>query len=239
MDDNAIFFEPWIGADYRRLQDQLNRRVLQPDTWAYPFHVIAESHYGEAHENVPGLTRRIVEDCGFHSNHGKCSAFFAKLLKIVSAEEHPELERADHWRKLAFSNFIQDLLSGPRIAPNREQWDRGRRAFPEQLKLSTPQVLLVAGQRLWRELPTDFSFPLEPMQSLRRPDVWVNEARAYIYEVGGVRHMTIAVYVIHPSAGGGSFDWAKAAERARTAVEYHSNLAASEAYENWAVPCLD
>lgn len=233
MTSQALFFEPWVGRDYARLKQQQFEEqgaVLEPSVWAHPFHVLGESHYGDQTEYEPNFTRSLVEKCGHSSTYGKCSAFFAKVLKIVQADEHPELTREQHWQKLAFSNYIQDLMQGPRVAPSAEQWERGREAFPEQLKATTPGTLLVLGQRLWKNLPRDFGFQVSKLEAMSGL-VTVEEAWAYVYEVNGVKRLSLAVYVIHPSAGGGAFKWRIAAERARTVAVYHSNIAVSEQFD--------
>lgn len=239
MTNDALFFEPWIGADYALLRERMKTDSLEPGVWAYPYHVMGESHYGNASQHKRDLTREIVQSCGFSSGHGKCSAFFAKVLKVVRADEHPELTRPQHWQKLAFSNFVQELMTGPGIAPTTAQLDRARAGFRAQLKLTTPQVLLVLGQRTWRELPRDFGFPISELQAMEDPAIVVKDAWAYVYEVAGIKHLTVAVYVIHPSAGGGVFKWEKAAIRARTVGIYHSNLEVSDQYESCLAPQLD
>lgn len=239
MTSPAPFFEPWIGSDYALLQERLRVAPLDPGVWAYPYHVMAESHYCEPHEIRPGLTRSTVEKCGFSSNAGKCSAFFTRVLKIVRADEHPELTRKQHWQKLAFSNFLQEVMTGPRIVPTREQFEDARQAFRGQLRLTTPDVLLVLGQRTWSELPRDFGFAISTLQAIEDPAILIKEAWAYVYEVAGIRRLTVAVYVIHPSAGGGAFKWEKAAIRARTAGIYHSNIGVSDEFAACPAPRLD
>jgi hypothetical protein len=225
-----LFFKPWIGADYERLRTQIEAGEFEHDVWSHPYHVMGESHYGKPEEYDPGLTRLMVERCGHHSSHGKCSAFFGKVLKIVTGQELTTLEREEHWRKLAFSNFLQDLMPGPLVPPQEHQWERGRRAFRKQLALTRPEVLLVLGQRLWGNLPRDFGFPAAEMVSMNG-QVTIKEAWAYVYEQQGRKRLTLAVYVIHPSAGGGAFKWRIAAERARTAAIYYSNVEVSKEFE--------
>lgn len=220
----ALFFQPWIGADYGRLQEEVEAGVLEPAVWAHPFHAMGESHYGEPHECESGFTRARVLTCGYSSRFGPCSAFFAEVLKVVTGRQLVELNREEHWNKLAFSNFIQDLLPRHGAVPKQEQWERGRRAFRAQLAITRPQILLVLSQRLWAELPRDFCLNVPEMRSVDAPVV-VNEARAYVYEVAGRRQVTLAVYVIHPSAP--AFKWRIAAARAQTAALYYSNIASS------------
>lgn len=228
MASNSPFFEPWIGSDYQRLREQRDQGVLQPDVWAHPFHVLGESHYAELDEYEPGLTCRIIHECGFKAS--KCSRFFAKVLKVVTGKEIAGLNREEQWQKLAFSNYVQDVLTGPRREPSVEQWARGRDAFRAQLRATTPDVLLVLGQRLWDHLPRDFGFAVPELTSMDGT-VQVKEAWAYVYEEGDAKRLSLAVYVIHPSAGGGAFKWRIAAERARTVLLYRSNILVSPEFE--------
>lgn len=235
--NTALFFEPWIGADYKRLKE-LEGQVLSTEElggfWAYPCHVLGESHYGKSQESEPGFTRYVIEKCGF--TRSRCSSFFAKVLQVVANKHVSHLNREEHWQKLAFSNYIQDLLPKSRQAPSDPEWERGAAAFRSQLAITTPDILIVLGPRLWNHLPRDFGFAVEPMrlprdmfplpQKYGNREVVVSEAWAYVYEVAGTKRVTVAVYVAHPSGRG--FDWHIAAKRVNTVRIFYSNIAVSE-----------
>lgn len=220
-----LFFEPWIGADYAELQRQRDEGILNPSVWAHPFHVLAESHYGEVQDYRPGFTRLIVETCGYRRN-----AFFANILQIVTGEKLSTLDRRAHWNKLAFSNFVQEFMPNHSEVPNEKQRQRGRDAFPLQLALTRPEVLLVTSQRLWHWL-TETRTPesgFDPGSMCFFDDVRIskNEAWVYHYTVAGRPHVTLALYVIHPSAP--AFKLEKAVKRAKTGAIFHSNIASSD-----------
>jgi hypothetical protein len=237
------FLMPWIGSDYaavKVLED--GEQPLSSDAldgmWAYSCHVLGESHYGEPREHRPDFTHEVIHKCAFIRSN--CSRFFAKVLEVVANKHISELNREQHWQKLAFSNFVQDLLPKSRKEPQSEEWERGAAAFASQLALTTPQVLVVLGHRLWKHLPRDFGFALPPMRLPQEMyplpekygdrEVSVEEAWAYVYESGGKKRVTIAVYVVHPSGRG--FDWPIAARRVKTVRVFHSNIASSEEVAN-------
>lgn len=231
----SLFFEPWIGPDYQRMREQGNRHVLQSDGWAHPYQILGESHYGRAEDYKPDLTRCIVERCGFRSDQGPCSAFFAKVLQLFVGDHLTDAgksaTRQEHWRKLAFSNYIQELLPEPGAAPSADQWKRAREAFPAHLAATTPQVLVVLGERLWENLPREFGFPVGKLLSMDQ-QLEVNDAWAYVYEHGGRKYLTLAICVTHPSAGDGAFKSETDAKRVLTTALFYSNIAVSDEFSS-------
>lgn len=200
---------------------------------------------GEQHEYREDFTEEVMHKCALTTS--KCSRFFAKVLQVVANKHISELDRFEHWHKLAYSNYIQNLLPKSRKAPSSEDWDRGADAFFQQLSMSKPQVLVVLGVRLWKNIPKLHGFGVKSMrlpndvfplpQSEPDRDVVVNEAHAYVFEVGGKKHLTIAVHVLHPSGRG--FDWHVAAKRVNTVRFFYSNVAVSDEFENCAPVRLD
>jgi hypothetical protein len=222
----SLFFQPWIGADYAELQHQRDQGVLNPSVWAHPFHVLAESHYGSLDDYQRDFTQRVVEKYGY----GR-SRFFANILQIVTGEKLSSLDRREHWNKLAFSNFVQELMQNHSETPTEEQLERGRTAFPLQLALTRPQVLLVASQRLWvnwlaKTRTSRSGFDPGPMRFYEDVQITDNDAWVYHYSVAGRPYVTLAVYVIHPSAP--AFKLEKAVKRAKTAAIFYSNIASGE-----------
>lgn len=242
---SALFFHPWIGADYARVQANVEAGSLEQDVWAYPCHVMGESHYGRPEQYQPDFTEYVIRKCGF--TRSKCSTFFARTMQIVANRHISELNREEHWQKLAYSNYIQELLPKSRQAPGHAEWERGAAAFRQQLAITRPQVLVVLGRRLWDHLPKDFGFPLASMRlpksmfplpsNKRSLDVVVNEAWAYVCEIDGQKHLTIAVYVLHPSGRG--FDWHIAAKRVNTVRAFYDNIASGDELQSYQAIALD
>ncbi len=245
----ALYFKPWIGPDFaeiQRLREQ-NPIVLtaQRDFWAHPIHVLGESHYGHPDEYRDDFTETVIRKCAFAPS--RCGRFFAKILQVVGNRHISELDREHHWHKLAFSNYVQDLLPKSRQQPSNAEWDRGAAAFRTQLAITRPEILLVLGRRLWDHLPRDFGFPLPLLrlptdvlplpQSYGDREVVVNEAWAYVYETGGRKRLSIAVYVLHPSGRG--FDWCIAARRLNTVRVYYDNIGSGEDFAGWPPAKLD
>lgn len=211
MSAGDLYFDPWIGARYRDWPADIAAAPV------YPIHILGESHYGEAHEYRPSFTREVIASRALRPSPGP---FFQNLTKLVTFSA-AQPDRANVWDTLAFSNYIQDFLPGPRLPPSAAMWERGHRAFRELLNRYQPDAILVLGQRLWNGMIKNDSFRLAPKHA---DGVTVDDARVYEHKVAGQRRWTLAMHVLHPSAGGGHFKLAVAQQRLRLFHEYLNNI---------------
>lgn len=215
-DINAIrpFYLPWVGK---------NTTGSEGVRW----HVMGESHYlsegPDAYTNSPQLTRQIVADWGLAETHS--SAFFTRVAAVIAHCDPSRVDRAAAWQSIAYSNFIQEPMSGPRIAPTPQQSADACRLFCSQLASTRPEVLVVLGNRLWQQLPTDMGCSVPTFQFAPEPD-WlpIEDAWIYPYHVEGVLVCTVAVKIVHPSAGHGRWNWEIAAQRVHGTARCHSNI---------------
>jgi hypothetical protein len=216
-------FEPWIGSEHAQLLKDVERgQTATGVRW----HVLGESHYcrpddPDAYRNHAGLTKEVVRGWALQPSRG--SAFFTRVASIIMNRPAGEFDRPAAWEKFAYSNFVQELLSGPRKAPNAAQWADARRKFFGQLAITRPIVLIVLGSRLWQQLPWEVGARVPRMEFKRE---WgpVDDAWLYPYWVGDEFECALAVNVVHPSAGFGNWNWQTAAHRARTAMLFYSNV---------------
>jgi hypothetical protein len=200
---SALFFEPWIGARYAETRDWRLRLLAgqlegeQGD--GFPVHVKGESHYGESHENTPTNTARIMGECAFAPSH--CSQFFTKLANLfadASGLDFGSGFRRAIWDRLAFSNFVQEVLPSHSVPPHKAQIANAQEAFFEQLRLTAPTVLLVVSYRLWQSLPDCNCTQTGHVPSFGPTAAPIPESRVYTYHVGNQHIWTHAICVPHP-----------------------------------------
>jgi hypothetical protein len=194
-----LFFEPWIGDGYARLAA---RDFADIGPGLTPMYLLGESHYGKECEYNPGFTRKVIRERALRPSPGP---FFRNILAtLLDRAPEPE-DYPAAWDRLAFSNYVQDFLTGPREAPKEEMWDRAGRAFPAFLRQYRPPVLLVLGQRLWNRLDKSGGVPVAAMA---RDDVRVDDACVLRWVDGDISRGTVAMHILHPSAP--AFDLRKA-----------------------------
>ena len=134
-------FDPWIGSRYAT--DGVGGvRLL----------ILGESHYGTAGAERPGFTADIVRQLGQQGRF----RFFTTTQRLVAGGRGwlPDAERAEFWERVAFYNYVQSF-PGPRarFRPTPEMWAAAQEPFLRTLAEVGPQVLLVLGRELRRNLP--------------------------------------------------------------------------------------
>lgn len=221
--EDEPYFLPWISDN---LAQHLGKQIdgLANGT---PIHVMGESHYTchgqNSYERTPELTRQVVREWAFETSSG--SAFFTRVGAAVANEAPGTFDREAVWNSFAFSNFSQDLLSGPRQPLTRDQCERGRKSFFGQLNITRPEVLAVLGNSAWNSIPTDVGVKL-PEFKFEVEANWpaVKDAWFYPYATKDQVNGVVAVKIVHPSAGGGHWNWKVAAQRIHTARYCHSSI---------------
>lgn len=208
--DRSHFYDPWLPAGP-----------------GVRWHVMGESHYinpGDpaSYANSPQLTQQVVKDWALGDSG---AAFFTRVASVVSGKEPTTFDRGEEWHKFAFSNFVQQPLDGPRIAPSSSQFEDARARFFSQLAATQPEVLVVLGSRAWNQLPSDVGAKVPPFRFAVEPD-WpeIDDAGLYPFWVEDELVCTLAIKIVHPSAGFGRWNLAEATKRAQTAGYCHSNV---------------
>ena len=128
-------FDPWIGDRYAS-EGLGGRRVL----------VLGESHYSKE-APYAGFTRYVVQK----AVDGERYRYFAGVLRTIFGSPSAGA-RGGIWHHLAFSNLVQDFLPGPGKRPTKAMWARGRAALPETVEEVRPDVVLVTGIGLGRQV---------------------------------------------------------------------------------------
>lgn len=188
------FFPPRIGNEYA------HTRVL----------VLGESHYCD----------KGCADCGLRAAHPECADFtqrvfnwyldrsyeregwmntylkFERALAGYATQPH---ESAAVWDKVAFFNYLQVAMGGPRQAGTREQYKQAEQCLYSVMQELRPRVMIVWGKQLWRHLPYAGWQDCEPLL------IEGYEVDNGIYTLpDGHQVRTICIY--HPSS---AFEWDK------------------------------
>lgn len=182
---DSIRFHPWIGARYGS-GNQFRKRVL----------ILGESHYSKKKEPSRSLTFQVVvrQLTGEHT-----ASFWTNIAGAFLGREPSLDDKRRFWHDVAFYNYIQDPLPGPRKPPYAAMWKHGEQAFTEVLDLLAPQVVIVLGYRLWKHMPVHKGKRTREVQGAPQ-----TETRRYPLSDGS---SCLAYAIRHPSAGFNRDDW--------------------------------
>ena len=193
-----IFFQPHIGRHYQQSL-LFGKRIV----------ALGESHYcsdgcadcGSArHPECARFSSKVIADYLNPNNEreGWMNTYLKFERSLVGREtDHAESLRI--WDSIAFYNYLQVAMGGPRKAGSREQYADAAEPFFEMLEKLRPDLLIVWGLRLWNALPGG--------------ERWTNapeiELKGYAISNGFYQlddgHKVRAFPVYHPSTG---YDWA-------------------------------
>lgn len=138
------FYHPWVG-DLYSTEGYLGKRLL----------LLGESNYlppGGGDGDSPTLTRACVL---YSALKGGGNGFGDRVLRLVTGADGrlSPAQRLDFWHRVAFCNFIQGAMAGPRIRPTPAMWAAGREPFLETLNELAPHAVLVLGKALGSYVP--------------------------------------------------------------------------------------
>ena len=115
--------------------------------------VLGESQYGQF---SPSLTRDVVSL--YLNPNIEREAWMNTLLKFERSLVNKETSRQDSviiWNSLLFYNYIQTVLDDPRTTPTAQMFHDSKDAFFEVLEQYKPELIIVWGKRLWKNLPNE------------------------------------------------------------------------------------
>ena len=179
----GVFFQPWVGETFAGgAVDGV--RLL----------VVGESHYGDV-SDVPDLrtlTKVVIRN---HIDRPR-ERLFGRIEQLVGNGPLPDrAARVAFWNRIAFYNFVQEVLPQLGDRPTVKQWSEARSPFLSVLRTLRPQAVLVLGKVMWDSL----SVP--PLFESRSIDV---AGAPYLFRWRITRdYSTIATWANHPSGSRG------------------------------------
>ena len=195
-----VFFRPWVGKDYEEGID--GKKIL----------ILGESHYcggcndcGDLsieEEDCRNFTTLKCVDSYLRYNIGEETASnwhrtFTKYVNVFHNKKVNRNEMVKFWDSVLFYNYVQYSTNEARISPKGIEFSDSETAFFEILDVFKPDLILVWGKRLWRQMPSKGEWSAR----------FVNDnpqEKVYLYKVGNI---AIPAYATnHPSAGFG-YDW--------------------------------
>jgi hypothetical protein len=178
---------PFVGGEYQK-NGPGGLRVL----------ILGESHYNDNGEFGPQFTREVMEDIlnGVTDPH---YAIYTKIATLFSRNLTDRLgHRARFFKTVAFYNFIQSAVSGPRVPPTAEMWKAARGPFEAVLGCLKPELVLVLGVKLWKEI----KIPRKKLPPVKLGNG--KEAPMGYYTID--RHRCQFFRINHPSSRGFCYD---------------------------------
>lgn len=178
----TVMFEPWVGPNYGH-----------GSLWGVGVLILGYSHYHEFKEvQHAEYTRHVV---GRHVRGiNDKSRYWTKLARTFECADG----RPAFWDSVAFYNYIQDFMSGPREDPTPRQVVAAWTPFNEVVARLAPDLILVTGKTLWSTIAARIRTP----QTLK-----LSDSRNVPFRVmpnrGGAG---VVGFINHPSSGGYSYD---------------------------------
>ena len=187
-----IFFQPFVGKDYDK-GGIFGKRIM----------ILGESHDCEGcldcgiqskHPECMGFTQGVVKDYLEKEERQDRMRTFVKFERSLVGEETDRAMSRKIWDSVVFYNYLQVAMGGPREAGSALQYQQASKAFFEVLDKYQPEVLIVWGHQLWRNLPEERWIEGEELV-VEGQDIWNGAYRL----ANGKRVKALAVY--QPSVG--------------------------------------
>ena len=132
-----VQFHPWVGSNY----ENMPRKIL----------LLGDSHHGDEPGN--DITQYVVQR--FYQHQLKQKQFFNGIIWTLYGNKS-DLE--DKYNNIAFYNYVQELVSGPRVRPPHDDYIAAQEPFVEVLEKLHPDMVISFGYTLrWylQKLTTD------------------------------------------------------------------------------------
>ncbi len=173
---SGVYFFPWEGKKFR----QQDRRLL----------LLGESHHStealEPQTMTIDCTQAYVDEEWTHK-------YWTEIMKVVDGRNHWEIDRREFWSKVAFYNYIQEIVGdGPGIAPSPEMQASSEQGLISVLSHLRPTHVLVLAKRLWDSLPANTFRP--------HIDISLNQSpRSAKLFLCGEADVALGTWLPHPS----------------------------------------
>lgn len=196
--EEGVKFLPWVGSDYEQgfgyAEDGSfhygGKKVL----------VLGESHYDvrarteqdlvagtEYHERTRETIGEILDGSG-----GRWKSTSHKFEHAVVGKRLNGDERQEFYRHIAFYNYVQALVYGPREKPKWKDFEASLQPFFAVLDALRPDCVIAWGMRLCRGMSGTTRSPVEGFAE--------EKSCAYIYKVG--QRAYPCLFILHPAYPG-------------------------------------
>lgn len=215
---NGVRFFPWVGEDYHKGLSfdedgiiKFQNVTLSP---GIKILVLGESFYWGEEPFTPKNEEEALDAADFNNelisdylkaeSHKAYFNTFTKFSRALYGEKIEQKEIANLWNHLAFYNYIQNPLFGPRLMPKDSDFSNAESPFFKVLEELRPDYIIVWGKRLYEKLPPcDKYKKWEGSEgALFKMDDDDYEHESWVYKHGDVTVKMLGIY--HPSSG---FDW--------------------------------
>lgn len=152
MKMEKLFFKPWIGENYES-GGLFGKKIL----------VIGESHYCDGCDKCGGdprndecsdFTKNVVLSV-INGESSRWSGTFRKFERSLVGHDTTHEQSVEIWQSLAFYNYLQVAVSGPREAGDWYDYEKSEAAFYDVLESLQPDVIIVWGvTRMWDNMPS-------------------------------------------------------------------------------------
>jgi len=110
---------------------------------------------------------------------------------VVEGKGHSEIVRIAFWSRVAFDNYIQEIVSDSLgVAPSEEMWKRAEEPFFEVLDHLKSTYILILSKRLWENMGSRGKYGKMISVNGYTRDTWI-----YDYQ-GGAAYAT---WIRHPT----------------------------------------
>lgn len=195
----GVKFLPWVGKYYERGIGYDNdgnlcyggKKVL----------VLGESHYyaeAETEQDLidgaknPNWTKGAINTLLHHPSGHTWPRTFHKFEHAIVGKPLNEGARQEFWDHLAYYNYVQALVGGPRETPKAKDLEESTDPFFAVLEELRPDYIIAWGMRLYWNMPGKNGRPAE--------DIVENEYRSRVYYYRVNQKDYPCLFLRHPSA---------------------------------------
>lgn len=204
----GVAFHPWVGTEYAS-SGLDGKKIL----------ILGESFYGPLDPvdaaNLPSFAEVVVR--GYITRPAGLRLFRTVEKLFGRTPGADAAERLAFWNRVAFGNFIQDVLVDrtSEHRPTEQQWSAARPCFLDLLDALRPDAVLVLGEGVWMSLSTPHFLNSKPVASAMKSD----GSEPFLYEwTMPAGYKVRATWVNHPTGSFG-FRLDKWAPRVQTLLE--------------------
>ena len=140
---SIIKFKPWVGERYKK-RDLFGLKIL----------LLGESHYVVSDKEKEDFTIEVVKRLGQDERYRFFTITAMFLLGKKAGERISNEERKAFWERVAFYNYVQDLVDKcPRKRPTAQMWHDAKKPFLTVCEELKPELIVVLGKELCWNLP--------------------------------------------------------------------------------------